>query len=115
PYKVVVYNEEAGIEKSAIVNSHNWITLDVNNIEYVSTDDTDPESIQDTADSIAEDYSLKIFTIDIMVPLNFYVQIRDLVTIFNENLGVSNRGIIIKITENLGASLTSTLTLAVIE
>ena len=115
PYKVVVYNEEAGIEKFAIVNSHNWITLDVNNIEYVSTDDTDPESIQDTADSIAEDYSLKIFTIDIMVPLNFYVQIRDLVTIFNENLGVSNRGIIIKITENLGASLTSTLTLAVIE
>ncbi|MDD5435346.1 MAG: hypothetical protein PH343_07955 [Nitrospira sp.] len=115
PYKVVVFNEEAGIEKSAIVNTHNWIALDENNIEYLSSDDTNPASIQATANNIAEDYALKIFTIDIMVPLNFYIQIRDRVTVFNENLSVSNKGIVINITENLGKSLTSTLTLAVIE
>ena len=72
---------------------------------------------QDIADKVAGDMSLKIFTIDLLVPLNFYIQVRDRVTVFNTGFDppVSNTGIIIKVAENIDSKgMYSRLTVAMI-
>jgi len=118
PYKVVVTNEELGIEKEAIVENHGWITVDQNIIEYFTTEEDDPSNIQQAANDIASDLSLKIFTIDIMVPLNFYIQVRDRVKIFQTEISpvVTNEGIVIKVSESVGQDgMFSRLTVAVVQ
>ena len=117
PAKVIVSNEGEGIEKSAGIDAHSWITLDEKRINYLATREDDPDVIQDIADKVAGDLSLKIFTIDLLVPLNFYIQVRDRVTVFNTVFDppVSNTGIVIKVAENIDKKgMYSRLTVAMI-
>ena len=117
PSKVVVSNEGEGIEKSADISAHGWITLDTGRINYLATREDDPDVIQDIADKVAGDLSLKIFTIDLLVPLNFYIQVRDRVTVLNTGFDppVSNTGIVIKVAENIDKKgMYSRLTVAMI-
>ena len=117
PSRVVVSNE-AGIEKYADVETHGWINIDPSIISYLTTDETDEDAIQEMADSVASDLSLKIFTIDIAVPLNFYIQVRDRINIYQTffNPMVVNTGIIIKVSESIDSNgMHSRLTVAVIE
>ena len=117
PARVVVSNENVGIEKSSEIETHGWITLDEDRINYLATREDDPDIIQDIADKVAGDLSLEIFTIDLLTPLNFYIQVRDRVTVFNTGFDpvVSNTGIVIKVAENIDSKgMYSRLTVAMI-
>jgi hypothetical protein len=117
PARVVVSNENVSIEKSSEIETHGWITLDEGRTNYLATREDDPDIIQDIADKVAGDLSLKIFTIDLLVPLNFYIQVRDRLTVFNTGFDpvVSNTGIVIKVAENIDSKgMYSRLTVAMI-
>jgi len=123
PYKVVIVNEDTGIEKEAIVDAQTFASLNQKAIDYQQTEEDDGNNVQQIANNIANDYELKLFTVDIIVPYNFYLQVRDRVTLYHTHLGTTyyNVGIVIRVTETFGrkglsnpGGMFSNLTIAVI-
>lgn len=102
PSKVIVSNEDLNIEKEADLDPQDFGVLNSDSIEYISTREDDESNIQTIANARRDDLELKVFTIEILVPYNFYLQLRDKIQIQNTKIPKTNVGILIRVTETVG-------------
>ncbi len=102
PSSVIVANEEASLQKTADIDPQDFAILNDAEIEYIDTKEDGEANIQAIADARRDELELKIFTIDILVPYNFYLQLRDRVQIHNTMLSISNVGVITRAREVAG-------------
>lgn len=102
PYKVIVSNEDLNIEEESVLDPQSFAVLNPKIVEYISTKEDNKSNIQNIANARRNDLELKIFTEEVLVPYNFYLQLRDRVQIVNTKISKTNMGIIIRITETIG-------------
>ena len=102
PSSVIVANEDENIQKTSDIDPQDFAILNDSNIEYINTKEDNAANIQDIADARRDELELKLFIIDVLVPYNFYLQIRDRIQIHNTKLGISNIGVIIRAREVAG-------------
>ena len=102
PSSIVVSNEEANIQKSADIDPQDFVILNDDEIEYIETKEDDAANIQAIADARRDEVELKLFTIDVMVPYNFYLQLRDRVQIHNTPMSITNVGVVTRAREVIG-------------
>jgi len=102
PSSVMVANEDENIQKTSDIDPQDFAILNDDNIEYINTKEDNAANIQAIADARRDELELKIFIIDVLVPYNFYLQLRDRIQIHNTKLGISNIGVIIRAREVAG-------------